>query len=54
MHYSPWAEDYHRLGHGVQAQQCFSQALALFRESGLKTKASEVEAYMGQAGYPIE
>ncbi len=47
-------EDYHRLGHDVQAQQCFSQALALFRESGLKTKASEVEAYMGQAGYPIE
>ena len=47
-------EDQHQLGNHTQAQHCLSQALALFRECGMKSKASEVEAYMSQAGYPIE
>jgi len=46
-------EDHHRLGDRDRARQCFEEALALFRECGLKTKTTEVEAYMKQADYPI-
>jgi tetratricopeptide (TPR) repeat protein len=47
-------EDYHRLENGDLAQQCFSEALSLFRESGLQAKVTEVETYMRSANYAIK
>lgn len=46
-------EDYHRLGDRSQAERCFAEALALFREGGMNAKSHEVEAYMQTAGYPL-
>jgi len=47
-------EDYHRLDNGDLAQQCFSEALSLFREGGLQAKVTEVETYMRSANYAIK
>ena len=44
-------EDQHRLNNDDQALQCLRTALEIFRETGLKAKADEVEAYMKQANY---
>ena len=47
-------EDYHRLDDRSQAERCFAEALALFREGGMHAKSHEVEAYMQTAGFPLE
>jgi tetratricopeptide (TPR) repeat protein len=46
-------EDYHRLSDDQQARQHLTTALDIFRESGMKAKAGEVETYMKQAHYEI-
>lgn len=45
-------EDQHQLGAHSEAQLAFREALALFREGGMKAKSEEIEAYMRQANYP--
>jgi tetratricopeptide (TPR) repeat protein len=47
-------EDYHGMNAHDEAQARFREALILFRESGLKAKVNEIEAYMRDANYPIE
>jgi tetratricopeptide (TPR) repeat protein len=39
-------EDHARLGNRDAAEPCLQQALAIFRESGMKSKVSEVEDYL--------
>jgi tetratricopeptide (TPR) repeat protein len=47
-------EDYHRLENDDLAQQCLREALALFRESGLQAKVTEVETYLKSASDVIQ
>ena len=45
-------EDYVRLGNRDEAEPCFQQALAIFRDSGMKSKVNEVEDYLKSVDNP--
>ncbi len=44
-------EDYHALGERLQANACFSQALAIFQEIGLQSEVDDLRGFMNENGY---
>jgi len=46
-------EDHVRLGNRDEAEPCLQQALAIFRESGMKSKVREVEDYLKGVDDPV-